>query len=442
MADEEDDYPSSGIGKGSALARADVEEYQLYKLKKMLAYVYEKSSFYKDLFSRHGVTPKEVTSLIHLERIPFTQPSELAASPERFCCVSMGDIARVTTFTTSGSTGPEKRVFCTAEDIERMTEYMGAGIRTVAEKGDVVDIMLPSGSVNNQADLLARGVEKMGGVPLKAGMNISADEHIRLIKRHKPAVLFGVASRLYRMTQELKDREPLDELGVRALFLTSGYLSETQREHLRTVWNADIHTHYGLTEMGLGVAVECHAHDGYHFNEADLLLEIIDPSTGEKVSEGEGELVFTTLTREGTPLIRYRTHDIALLINGPCPCGADTLTRFGKVTRRLESPVKIGDDSRIYPSLFDDVLYALPEVIDFDVRVRRSDGRDLLSFLVEVTEAPDGLDRQIFRILTGQTCIAACIASGSLAEPEIRIVGRGALSRSGRAKKKIIDERG
>jgi len=213
------------------------------------------------------------------------------------------------------------------------------------------------------------------------------------------------------------------------------------REHLKNVWQCDVHSHYGLTEMGLGVAVECHAHNGYHFNEADLLLEMVNPKTGQVVTEGEGELVFTTLTRQGTPLIRYRTHDIARFVTQPCPCGAATLLKFGKVTRRVELLVTVGDDDVIYPSLFDEVLYKLPEVVDYDLIVSRDGARDKLDFVVEVTETNENLRERIFDLLVEEPVIKANLYKGTMSEPGVTIVGLGELPRTGRAKKKIKDNR-
>ena len=423
------------------MTREDVDRYHLFKLKKMLAYVHEKSSFYRELFAKDGVRPSDVSSLADLQRIPFTDSSELAHNPSRFVCVSMKDVERVTTFTTSGTTGPEKRIFCTRNDMERITDFMGAGIRTVAAREDVVQIMLPSGSVNNQADLLEQGVRKMGATPVKTGLNKSSEEQLALLKEHGTTVLFGVTSGIYRMTQELKDRHALDKLGLKTVFVTSGYLADAQREHLRRIWNCDVHTHYGLTEMGLGVAVECHAHDGYHFNEADLLLEVVDPKTGRVLTEGEGELVFTTLRREGTPLLRYRTHDIAQLIKEPCPCGATTLLRFGKVTKRIELIVRLSNGHEIYPSLFDEVLYKLPELVDYDVTVKNNIGKERLHFLAEVTAPGENIENEMSRLLRDGVHTRGFLESGFMEEPEITTVPLGGISRMGRAKKKIEDQR-
>ena len=147
------------------------------------------------------------------------------------------------------------------------------------------------------------------------------------------------------------------------------------RQELKRIWNCDIRTHYGLTEMGLGVAVECEAQDGYHFNEADLVLEIVHPETGAPVPAGEeGEMVFTTLTREAMPLVRYRTHDLSRLIREPCTCGAASLLKIDTVKKRLESIATVGDGDEIYPSLFDDVLFEIPGVVDYQVIATREGG--------------------------------------------------------------------
>jgi phenylacetate-CoA ligase len=429
-----------GNRPSEALTRADVEVYRLFKLRKTLSYVYENSSFYRELFNANGIKPADVVSLPDLAAIPFTDQTDLAGNPSRFLCVSHGDIARVTTFTTSGTTGPEKRVYCSDKDIEHMTEFMGAGMRTVAGKNDVVQIMLPSGSLSNHADLLAQGVRKIGAKPVKSGLNLSSQEQLELIKKHGTTVLFGITSPVYRMTQELKGSHALNRLGVKTIFLT-GYIAGAQREYLRQVWNCDVHNHYGLTEMGLGVAVECHAHEGYHFNEADLILEVIDPETGRVLTEGEGELVFTTIRREGTPLVRYRTNDIARLITEPCPCGAATLQRFGTVRRRIEITVRLMSGQVIYPSLFDEVLHKLTDLVDYDLRVTSKNGRERFHFTVEVTAPGQGIRDRIRQLLLDEPGMRALFAAGAMDDPEIEEISPGGLSRIGRAKKKIIDER-
>jgi len=425
------------------VTKADAGKFQLFQLKKTLFYVYNKSPFYQELFTNKAIKPDDIKSLSDLASLPFTDPDDVAESPYQFLCVSAGNVARPITFTSSGTTGPQKRVFFTRSDIDKMVEFMEIGIRTVAKRGDVVQILLPGGSRLGQLDLLAQGVEQMGGLPIKAGTGLSPDEQLELVKKHKSTVLFVRTGRLYRMTQELLAKGyELDNLGVKTLFLTSEYLPGAMRKRLESIWNCEVSCHYGMSEMGLGVAVECQAHDGFHLNEVDILLEMIDPKTGEVITDGsQGEMVFTTLNREGMPLIRYRTHDISRLSTEPCSCGASTLIKFAKTTHRLESIVKVGDGDEIYPSLFDEVLYEMPEVVDYQVNLNRLSGKDSLSFIVEVTQVNDRVKEEVRKKLSSPPVVETNISAGRMTESKVELVGLGGLKRSGRAKKLIADNR-
>ena len=432
------------VGKESIdqVTRADIDRYHLFKLRKILAYAYEKSTFYRELFNNRGIKVDDISSLDDIANIPLTSPADIAQYPYQFACVSLGEIERATTFTSSGTTGPQKRVFCTEGDLETMTDFMGAGMRSVATEGDVVQIMLPSARPNDQADLLAKGVGKMGGLPVISGTTPSPEEQLRIIDEPHSAVLFASVSRLYRITQETRHNHDLKGKGVKALFVTSEYLSESMRRQLRDAWNCDVHTHYGLTEMGLGVAVECHAHNGFHFNEADLLVEVVDPETGAVLTnDDEGELVFTTLTREAMPLIRYRTHDISRLLSRPCECGASTLKKIAKVTSRREGVVKIGEGDEIYPAMFDELIFSIPDVIDYQLTLGREGDRDILLFKVEVTGESQDIGEAISKTVLSHRLIRKNVEAGRIALPKAELVSRGALRRSTRAKKLIVDER-
>lgn len=425
------------------VSRASVESYQLFELKKVLSYVYCNSPFYKELFSKNSVRPEDIESLDDLANITLTDPADLAESPYRFLCVSMGDIARPVTFISSGTSGPQKRVFSTSKDLEHIIEFMEMGMRTVTKEGDVVQILLPGGVPLGQLDLLAQAVERIGAFPVKAGTDLSSEEQLELVEKHKSTIIFGWPSYIYRITREMLTKgHDLAGLGVKTLFFTAEYLSLPMRERLEEIWNCRVSLHYGLTEMGLGVAVECQAHNGFHFNEAGLILEVVDPKTGEVIKDDrEGELVFTTLNKEGTPLIRYRTHDLASLIVEPCPCGANTLIKFNNVKRRLESIVQIGEGDEIYPSLFDDLLYNIPEVIDYQVSLGRTGGKDCLAFRVEVIRPGNDIEEKIKKILTDFSLIQKNINTGRMTDLELDVVGIGELRHSGSAKKMIVDSR-
>jgi phenylacetate-CoA ligase len=432
----------AGKGGLGRVTRSNVEAYQFYKLRQILRYSYERSSFYRGLFRTAGIEPEDIRNPGDLSKVPLTESESLSENPYRFLCLSRAEIARPYTFVTSGTTGPRKKIFWTQGDLERITDFMAAGIGTVADSDDVVQIILPDGRPNSQSDLLSKGVTKLGARSVPAGVDLSPQEHLNLIERFHSSVLFGSASHLFRISKELQAQYDLHGKGVKVLFLAAEYLPDARRRELQKIWNCHVHTHYGLTEMGLGVAVECEAENGYHFNEADLLLEVISPRTGKPVAAGEeGELVFTTLNREAMPLIRYRTHDISRLITEPCPCGVSTLLKIDRVRKRLESIITIGDGDEIYPALFDDALYEIPGLMDYQVVVTREGNKDRLRFKIEMTRENADPIPEINRKLLSEPVIAKNIAAGTMVAPAIEIVGWGTLKSASRAKKMIVDRR-
>jgi len=423
------------------ITRADIDQYHVFKFRKTLAYASKKSVFYRDLLKKTGIRVDDIRSLEDISKFPFTEPQDIAQNPYHFTCVSLGDITHVTTFTSSGTIGPQKKTFFTDNDLKTMTDFMAIGMRTVAGEGDIVQIMLPHARANDQADLLAQGVRKMGGIPVVTGNSPGAVDQIKKIDEVHPNILFAETSYIWRITQETCRHYDLKAKGINTIFMTSEFLSESMRRQLQNIWNCDVHMHYGMTEMGLGVSVECHAHEGYHYNEADLMVEVIDPKTGEVLDDdAEGELVFTALNREAMPLIRYRTHDISRLISEPCKCGASTLRRIAPVTRRRESIVKIGDDE-LYPSVFDELLFSIPDIIDYQVSLTTKEKKDILSFKIAVAREDENTCHVISEVLSGHPLIKKNLAVNKLALSPIELVGSGTLIRMNRAKKLISDKR-
>jgi len=201
--------------------------------------------------------------------------------------------------------------------------------------------------------------------------------------------------------------------------------------------------HYGMTEPGFAIGVECQAHDGFHFNEADLLFEVVEPESGETIKdETEGELVLTTLNREGMPLIRYRTGDVGALIRRPCRCGASTLIRIGKIPKRVALIAEIGGREKIYTSLFDEALYQIPDIVDYRIFLSKDNGKDNMRCMVEILGGGDRIKEKVTRQLLTIPPVRKSIASKLLAPPGIEIVGRGVLRRGGRSlKRRIVDSR-
>ncbi len=425
-----------------SMDRSGIEKYQLSRLRHTLQYANKNSSYYRKLFHENGINPEEVRSLTDLSALPFTEPNHLAESPYRFLCLSQAEVEHACTFVTSGTTGPQKKIFWTQGDLERITDFMAAGIGIVASPADIVLISLPDGRLNSQADLLSKGVSKLGAKPLISSMDLSAEEQLDIIQQRRPAVIFGYTSRIFRMSKELQTNHDLRSLGVRVLFLASEYLPDSMRCELQNIWDCRVHTHYGLTEMGLGVAVECSAQNGYHFNEADLLLEIVDPQTGKAVEPGmEGELVFTTLSRDATPLIRYRTHDISSFITEPCSCGSRNLLRFGAVKKRIESILRTQSGDELYPALLDDLLFEISGLVAYQAILERREDKEKLHLFIEMAHPENNSRSEILNRLASAPIIARGIALGAMMGPEVEFVGSGSLRLESRAKKLISDFR-
>jgi phenylacetate-coenzyme A ligase PaaK-like adenylate-forming protein len=172
----------------------------------------------------------------------------------------------------------------------------------------------------------------------------------------------------------------------RTILLSTDYVPAAIVNLLENTWGCKVFNHYGTTEMGLGGGVECEAHRGYHLREADMLFEIVNSETGEPVPDGEyGEVVFTTLTRRGMPLIRYRMGDRSRFIVGECPCGTKLRT-MEKIRGRFSGFVSVGDETLKLPD-FDEALFPIQGLLNFSVTVSGTGGDEFL--LVEAHTLTD-----------------------------------------------------
>lgn len=304
---------------------------------------------------RRGVWPREPGDMALL---PFTDPADLAGEGwRRLVCVSQDEVARMVTLHTSGTTGNRaggqggvKRLAFSERDLARTADFFAVGMGVLARPGDTVLILLPGAErPGGVADLLIRALARLGGGPagdepvcLGVAGNPAADpaEFAAELRRWKPACLVAAPSQLRRLLEaddvtRLTTGEETGYAGLRAVLASSEPLSPAGRADLARAWRCEVFDHYGLTESAYGGGVECASHDGFHWREADLWLEIVDPVTGRPLPAGRtGEVTLTTLTREALPLIRYRTGDVAAILPGPCRCGSP-LRRLGRVVGRL-----------------------------------------------------------------------------------------------------------
>jgi phenylacetate-coenzyme A ligase PaaK-like adenylate-forming protein len=197
---------------------------------------------------------------------------------------------------------------------------------------------MPCEKPGSIGELVQRGIERFGvrglpyGPPPRDGS--SDDDIIGIIEREHVTSLLATATTAQRLAEKSGYGHPREITGIDSVLLSAEYVSAGSVTAIEENWRCTVYEHYGMTEMGLGCAMMCAGRDGYHIREADLYIEIVDPVSGKSLPDGEpGEIVFTTLTREAHPLIRYRTGDISRIIKEPCPCGSQ-LKRLARVGDR------------------------------------------------------------------------------------------------------------
>lgn len=373
---------------------AQLARYRLEKLRQLVRYVREKSPFYRDLYS--GLDPEPVADLAAFSRLPFTTADHLREQGLRMLCTSQDSIERVVTLQSSGTTGPSKRVFFTAEDLEATVDFFAHGMTTLVRPGATVIVFLPGELPDSVGDLLARGLARAGVTAVIFGpVRDYAAARAAIMKQPHPC-LVGIPTQLLELARG--DVAGVIPKGwVESVLLSTDYVPRAIERELERLWGCRVITHYGMTETGLGGAVECQAADGYHLREADLYTEIVDPVTGLPVAEGkEGEVVFTTLVRRGMPLVRYRTGDWARFLPGSCPCGT-VLPRLGRVQGRVRGEFALSDGSRLRLSALDEALFPIPGVLNYAAELGSGETADRLNLCFQTLEGAEPAVAQAVR---------------------------------------------
>ncbi|NLL18670.1 MAG: phenylacetate--CoA ligase family protein [Clostridia bacterium] len=352
-----------GVESNRRLTPKIIKDYQLGKLVDVLTYVSQTSPFYR----RHleGCQVNNLKSLEDVARLPFTTEEDLRSSGLQMLCVSQSRINRVVTLDTSGTTGSPKRVFFTLDDQALTVEFFQQGLATFTSSGEKVLIFLPGERPGSIGDLLAKAMENLGVEPVQFGVGQTLREILDKLVDTQAQVIIGIPIHVLALARYHRLLVPQKPLNLKRVLLTTDYVAQTVVEAIRGSWHCEVFRYYGMTEMGYGGGIECRQHDGYHLYQGDFLLEIVDPDLGTRLPEGElGEVVITTLTRKGMPLIRYRTGDLARLIPEPCSCGS-VLIRLGPIKRRITGLIKVAENTGITIGELDEILLALPGVVDF-----------------------------------------------------------------------------
>lgn len=344
-------------GSGARLTAEALARHQLARLRGTLRLAGTQSAFYRRL----RMKAEEVGTLDDLECLPFTTPQDIQDDPLAFLCVSQDEIARVVTLDTSGTTGRPKRLYFTASDQELTIDFFKVGMSTFTRRGDRVLILLPVARPGSVGDLLFTALARLGAGGIPHGPVTNLDVALETLAATGAEVVVGSPTQVLALARQ----RGAQRLGVRCVLLTTDSVPASLVTAVEHAWGCTVFNHYGMTEMGLGGGVECQARRGYHLREADMLFEVVDPETGRPLPEGQtGEIVFTTLTRRGMPLIRYRTGDLSHFVPGPCPCGT-ALRTLARVEGRIANRVAIGAHGVLTLAELDEALFAVPGVIDF-----------------------------------------------------------------------------
>jgi phenylacetate-coenzyme A ligase PaaK-like adenylate-forming protein len=341
-------------------AGAPIREWQLMKLRETLEWA-RNSPFYRERL--RGLS---VNDLSDMRELPFMDGGDVVREGTRLLCVPQSEISRVVTLFTSGSTSKPKRVFFTGEDIELTADFFAGGLPMVVSPGKTMLVMLPCLRPDGVGDLICRGLRRAGITPVPYGlMENLVDAAQTLIETGADSIV-GMPAQVLTLTRYARARGMAVKLT--SALLSADYIPETIVSELNSV-GIETYKHYGMTEMGLGCAIDCDAHIGCHIREPDLILEIVDPQTGAPLPDGKwGEVVFTTLTRNGMPMIRYRTDDISRLLPGVCRCGS-SLKRLDDVKGRIKGGLKCADDETLAMPDLDEIIFAFPQVMDFKAEV-------------------------------------------------------------------------
>ncbi len=416
------------------LTREAIMAYQLRKVRETLHLATEKSIIYR---SRLAAFPPDIAGLEELKDCPFTTAEDIRREPLQFLCVSQNEIERVVTLDSSGTTGLPKRLFFTRDDQELTIDFFHIGMSTFTAPGDRVLILLPVERQGSVGDLLAIALERMGAIGIRHGLVRDVGRTLTVMADEGVNCVVGVPAQVLALARNA-GMDKSNRLRLKSVLLTTDHVPQAIVRTVEASWGCKVYNHYGMTEMGLGGGVECQARRGYHVREADLYVEVIDPIDGRTVSEGEyGEVVFTTLTRRGMPLIRYRTGDICRFIPGDCPCGT-ILRTLEKVRGRIGNRVDLGNGHCLTMTDLDEAVFPVDGVCNFTASLGREGTTDYL--YVEIWGTGETKVHIMQRAVEAIPEVHAARDSGRL-EVVVMMRKEDTCGFSGQAKRMIVDRR-
>lgn len=416
----------------------ELAEHQLKGLQWTVKHAYEGSSFYRERFEQDGIRPEDIRTLKDIERLSFTAAEDLRDGyPFPLRAVPFEQIVRI--HASSGTTGKRKVLCYTQKDIDDWAHFFA---RAYAMAGvtplDRVQIAVGYG-VWTAGLGFQLGCEKIGAMAVPIGPG-NVDMQCRFLVDFQSTVFCSTASMALLMAEEIHHRGLAGKINVKKIIYGSERSSRGMRRKISELFGgAELFDITGLTELyGPGTGMECSQHDCIHYWGDYFILEIIDPDTLQPLPHGEwGEMVVTSLCKEGAPLIRYRTRDITRIIPERCSCGT-ILPRHSRIKGRTDD-MFIFRGVNIYPSSIDNILSHVPGLgSEYQVHLTRDEdsGRDAMQVIVEKGK---GVGKSRVPEITAET--SHQIKKQLLVSVKIEVVDYGALPRSERKSRRIFDQR-
>lgn len=343
----------------------ELRAWQVAKVREALAYARERSRFYASLLS--DVDIQRIRRVEDMCSVPFTLADDIIVRGREALCVSLDDIQRIVTLSTSGTTASPKRLYFTKSDLELTVDFFAHGMSTFTRAGDRCLVLMPGERPGSVGNLLSRAIPRLRASVLVHGPVTDPAAALDALLDMNATVIVGIPTQvltLVRWAQATGAVVP----SVHSVLLSADHAARSLRRSIESGWGCSVFDHYGSTEMGYGGGVECSVHDGYHLRLADLLFEIVDPTSGRPLPAGRpGEIVVTTLTRTGMPLIRYRTGDLGSLRESACRCGSPFPSLTPSITRIPEQSGAAGHLPQV--AELDEALFALPMIADYRAEV-------------------------------------------------------------------------
>ena len=418
-------------------SREQIKAWQDERLVKQVQHVWDNVPYYRKKMEEKGLTPADIQGVADLHKLPFLTKDDLReAYPYGLLAKPLSECVRI--HSTSGTTGKRVVAFYTQHDVDLWEDCCARAIMAVGgDKDDVCHVAYGYGLFTGGAGLHG-GSHKVGcmTLPMSSG---STDRQLQFMTDLGSTILCCTPSYAAYLAESIHERGLKDQIKLKAGIFGAEAWSQKMREDIQNGLGIKAYDIYGLTEIsGPGVAYECEAQTGMHINEDHFIAEIINPDTGEVLPMGsKGELVFTCITKEAFPLLRYRTRDICVLNAEPCPCGRTHI--------KMSKPMGRSDDMlivkgvNVFPSQIEAVLLEQGYPANYQIIVDRVNHSDTLEVMVEM--APENFSDSLAKITSMEKSLVDALKAMLGIYAKVRLVAPKTIARSEGKAVRIIDKR-